>query len=131
MPRLRHLLRQRVSRMADNSATLAAYYKDSYGECAKLPDGAAAIWLNRAKIHLSRITGRKSDASQSDLVKRCICEMAECLYSASLRDGITAENNDGYSIKYANGDIKKSLYSIADTYLAGTDILYRGDVVEM
>lgn len=79
----------------------------------------AAILLNR--FTFSRITDITDD------IKLCVCEMAEYLYLNKDNEGIVSENNDGYSVTYDKDSSQYDrLYKIAEKYLSGTGLLYRG-----
>ncbi len=102
------------------------FYSDVYGGNMRIPAEEFELWEKRAETELSQITGGRSGKSDEKSVKMCVCEIAELLYRENAREGIYSENNDGYSVRYNLGDIKKKIYLIAKTYLAGTDLLYRG-----
>lgn len=104
------------------------FYSFNYGTAAKIPEEHFMLWEKRAEAELLRLTsGKLSNAEITDNIKLCICDIAEAMYEAESRKGITSENNDGYSVTYdkdaaADGEI----LDIAKRYLAGTDLLYRG-----
>lgn len=103
------------------------FYNESFGGDCKIPAEKFPLWEKRADAVLGKITGGKSNTAKYDeRVKMCICEIAEFLYEENERCGVVSENNDGYSAKYENGDIKTKICNIAAMWLSGTDILYRG-----
>lgn len=102
------------------------FYSEFCGGNLKIPAAEFERWERCASGELSRITGGKSNASNDECIKICVCEMAELLYQEMLQGGIASENNDGYSVTYKNGDSKAKLISIAKRHLSGTDYLYRG-----
>lgn len=103
------------------------FYSESRGGNCKIPAELFPLWERYAERYLSHITGGKSCKNADDeRVKMCICEIAEHLYNQSMREGIASENNDGYSVSYEKGDIKRQITEIASVWLSGTDILYRG-----
>lgn len=104
------------------------FYSFNYGTCAKIPEEHFMLWEKRAEAELSRLTsGKLANTEITYNIQLCICDIAEALYIAESRRGISSENNDGYSVTYdkdaaAGGEILE----IAKRYLAGTDLLYRG-----
>ena len=102
------------------------FYSENFGGNCKIPADEFPAWEVRAGKILSKMSGGKSDSEDIDSVKMCICEIAELLYEENKRKGILSENNDGYSVKYENGDIKNRIGQVASLWLSGTDILYRG-----
>ena len=105
------------------------FYSFNYGTAAKIPEEHFMLWEKRAEAELKKLTsGRLQAAEITDDIKLCICEIAEALYTAESRKGISSENNDGYSVTYdkdgASSD--KVITEIAKRYLAGTDLLFRG-----
>lgn len=105
---------------------ILTFYGEMYGGDCKIPTAEFPLWERRAEFELARITGGRSAGTEDDRVKLCICEMAELLFTESRREGISSENNDGYSVTYEKGDIKRKLCEIAKTQLSSTDFLYRG-----
>lgn len=103
------------------------FYSERYGGNCKIPPAEFPVWERRAEKILSKITGGKSEKScLEESVKVCVCEIAELLYEENTRSGIVSENNDGYSVRYENGDIKMQIANVVSIWLSGTDILYRG-----
>lgn len=102
------------------------FYNEKFGGNCKIPADEFPVWEGRAERILSKISGGKSDGSELEVVRVCVLEIAEALYEESKRGGVLSENNDGYSVRYEYGDIKSKIGQIADMWLSGTDILYRG-----
>ena len=113
--------------------TFDTYTKDFYGDV--IPQGSFSKFEYKARIELDRFTfGRlKGMKIIPEEVQQCICEMAEYLYSESLKmqnSGISSESTDGYSVTYqkekVRSAISKELYQIALKYLSDKGLLYRG-----
>ncbi len=103
------------------------FYNESYGGEGKIPASLFSLWEKRAEAALMHISGGKIKGQENtECVRFCICEIAEFLYGQEKLSGIRSENNDGYSVSYQDRDIKKEILRIAETYLSGTDLLYRG-----
>ena len=102
------------------------FYSENYGGDTKIPAAAFSLWEKRAIAELSDLTSGRISEFDDDNIKMCICEMAELIYDCFCARGVESENNDGYSVKYQNRDIKQELIKIANTYLGKTGYLYRG-----
>ena len=102
------------------------FYNENYGGEGKIPASLFPLWARRAEAELDYITNRKIIEKDDDTIRMCVCEMAEFLYNECQKDGISSENNDGFSVTYQNRDIKQELMKIAKTYLGATNLLYRG-----
>ena len=51
---------------------------------------------------------------------RCV----DCAYKYDQRDGITSENNDGYSVSFdVSRSVDSMLYRIAEVYLVNTGLM--------
>lgn len=103
-----------------------AFYTNRFkGEAVPLTDFPRLIL--RAEEFISYITcGGIVDVT--DTIRFAVCAVAEKMHTDGGRDGIVSENNDGYSVTYAN-DLKSGLYAAAEIYLADTGLLYRGVVI--
>ncbi len=102
------------------------FYDGFCGGDLKIPASEFPRWERCARNELARITGGKSETSELECVKTCICEMAEAMYAKENLGGVLSENNDGYSVSYKDEDVKSILYDVAKRNLFGTDLLYRG-----
>lgn len=50
--------------------------------------------------------------------------MCDCAYKYDQRDGITSENNDGYSVSFdVSRSVDSMLYRIAEVYLVNTGLM--------
>ncbi len=103
------------------------FYTTTYGKNAKIPLDSFNLWADRAIAYLKLFCTVLPD---SVAAKKCICEVAELLYSRDNKNGIESESNDGYSIKYSNGDTKNAVYNIAKLYLLSSGVMYRGDICD-
>ena len=101
--------------------TYSDYTRD-FGELAKIPQSAFGLMLNRAVTEINQYISTDVATLDADVAKPCILEMAEFLYDVLMRDGVIAENTDGYSVTY--GERQVTAYSIVKKYLKG--YLYRG-----
>lgn len=103
------------------------FYIETYGGDCKIPAEKFPLWEKRADAALKQIIGNAEYSAEfDDCVKMCICEIAEYLYEEDRHGGIASEGNDGYSVRYENGDIKTKISAIVSMWLSGTDMLYRG-----
>lgn len=110
------------------------YYTNDFYEplsdCV-IPSGERAVFLKKASAFLDSlfVHGKPSEPYPEE-VKNACCEIAECIYIYSKREGISAESNDGYSVTYSyrggNSAGGEKAYAIALRYLANTGLLYRG-----
>lgn len=72
-----------------------------------------------------RIPEEWDGQSWENLAKCAVCEMVEQLHRIEQRNGITSENNDGYSVTYEKTErsTEEVLYQIAKVYLVNTGLL--------
>lgn len=107
------------------------YYAENFYEAgiAKIPAEQFMVWANRALAELDSITfSRVMQESEDDIrIQQCICEIAEALYIEGTVGNVKSENNDGYSVTYADDETTKDkIKRICERYLANTGLLYRG-----
>lgn len=104
------------------------FYRSKYcnGRDPLLSDNDFLHYEQKAAAVLNRLTfGRIHEAD--DNVRFCVCAVAEQMQADNAHNGISSENNDGYSVSYTDSEKNdKKLSDIAKTYLCGTDLLYRG-----
>ena len=121
-------------------ATYEYYIEEYCGET--IPDKAFQKVIAKASRYIDRFTfGRITEGNKHEFpsLPACACDMAETIYRIQGADGTTkekkSETTDGYSVAYvtegADGKIaedmlKKKLYSIAETHLITTGLLYLG-----
>lgn len=102
------------------------YYSGFHAEPV-IPVDDRDEFLKKASSYLDMTLGaNRPDEPYSENLKDCCCEIADCIYVCSVRDGIASENNDGYSVTYDKQSINNKAYAIALRYLAGSGLLYRG-----
>lgn len=103
-----------------------AFYTDVYH--GRLNGTELEKSLRRANAYIGTLMLR-SPSSIPDEVKFAVCEIADIYNTEETRDGITSENNDGYSVSYDKSrSIENKVYDIAVLYLADTGLLYRGEL---
>lgn len=121
-------------------ATYEYYRNEYYSEAIPQKDFQRVIAKASQYIDyftFGRITEENKDVFPS--LPGCACDMAETIYRMQGPNGMSrekkSESTDGYSVTYvtdgADGKtvedtLKKKLYSIAETYLATTGLLYLG-----
>ena len=110
------------------------YYTESFyenmPEC-EIPSEERLMYLKKASAFLdSLFLHQKPQKPFCDELKSACCEIADCMYTYSQREGISSESNDGYSVTYSSAGgsnaVYKNMYAIAKRYLANTGLLYRG-----
>lgn len=85
--------------------------------------------LRRANAYIGTLMLR-TPSHVPDEVKYAVCEIADMYNTEELRDGISSENNDGYSVTYDKSrTAENKAYDIAVLYLASTGLLYRGGLL--
>lgn len=103
---------------------LSRYQMDN---SAVIPERLFSAFLTKAECFLEDATmGRFYLVQDTEKGKHCVCEIAERFYKNAMRQGIARENNDGYSVSYSGASAEKDAASIAQLYLSGTGLLYRG-----
>lgn len=104
------------------------FYHSTYcnGREPLLTDNEFLHYEQKAAAVLNRLTfGRICKAD--DNIRFCVCAVAEQLQTDTAHEGISSENNDGYSVSYTdNSRTGAKLSDIVKTYLSNTDLLYRG-----
>ena len=108
---------------------LVGFYSRTYANDAKIPLESFNLWEKRAVMALNRLTARDITESPDDNIKMCICETAEFLYERAKTSGIVSENNDGYSVRFEQGNVDEGIYQIAKKWLSNSGLLYRGGVL--
>lgn len=103
------------------------FYEQLYGANAKIPTECFELWADRAQSYMEYFC---SEIPETDAAKKCLCEIAELLYSADCRGNVAAETNDGYSVKFADTDVQKEIYKIIRRYFSADGALYWGDFID-
>lgn len=113
-----------------------AYYVEKYGGDIIPQNRAFMKAADKAEVYLHMFTfDRLKEETYDNLIKNCICDMAEAVYRSEVVDGgkeKKSENNDGYSVSYvterADGQdaaeaMKNKMYGIVKCYLMNTGLL--------
>lgn len=102
------------------------FYKDEYlqGRTAVITSGLS-FYLQKSTNIINKYIGTVI-TDITDEVKMCCCEVADLLFSETLRDNKTSENNDGYSVTWdLSKTSEKKVVSIISTWL-DNNYLYAG-----
>lgn len=103
------------------------YYTDTF-HGNKIPESDFASNEYRAAAYVDKITRGRSAGSELDSVKDAVCAAAEVFFTSGQGEGISSENNDGYSVTYARSSTNQTMssaYQAARIFLPG-EMLYRG-----
>lgn len=127
-----------------------SFYTTKYrtGTKSIIPNSAFNYWERQAELELDRITFNRLRAKLGDmdeLVKCCVCEIAEFMYCADQFNGkglpsgspglLASFSNDGesanydlevFKAKYTGQGYYENLADIANKYLWSTGLMYRG-----
>lgn len=100
------------------------YYCDSFGG-SLIPENHWKGLEVKMSARLNRYTfDRMEENVWPTKAKKALCEMCEYAYKYQKREGITSENNDGYSVSYDTSETEASaLHRIAMIYLANTGLM--------
>ena len=100
------------------------YYKDSFGG-SLIPESHWKSIELKMSARLNRYTfERMEEGAWSVQAKTALCEMCDCAYKYDQREGITSENNDGYSVSFdVSRSVDSMLYKIAEVYLVNTGLM--------
>lgn len=103
------------------------YYKETYGG-SLIPENRWKSLEIKMTARLNQYTfNRMKEGEWLEEAKAALCEMCEYAYRDEKRGGKTSETNDGCSATYDTGrSLDETLYGIAETYLANTELMYRG-----
>lgn len=117
------------------------YYSGTYKGTA-IPEVAFERIAMKASRYIDQITfGRivRNNAGEYPALPLCVCDMAEKIYAVEGENGSArekkSENTDGYVVTYVTDSVdggnaeealKRKLFSIAQTYLLNTGLLYLG-----
>ena len=95
------------------------YYKDSFGG-SLIPE---SHWKS-VEVKMCARLNRLEEGAWLAKAKTALCEMCDCAYKYDQRDGITSENNDGYSVSFdVSRSVDSMLYRIAEVYLVNTGLM--------
>lgn len=116
------------------------YYSDTFGG-STIPESKFLYHENNAEMVLHRITFNRIlhhpeliPDETAELIRKAVCAMAEVDFREKKKtQGVKSESIDGFSITYsdtgsASGEagIAKAMYPVADIYLGGTGLLFKG-----
>ena len=96
---------------------------------SKIPPAEFPLWETRGEFYLLRYVNCPLDKIDAPGLKPCICHISDLLYGENKRLGISSENNDGYSVSYANSPIDKEILRTVMLYLGNTKYLYKGGII--
>ena len=108
------------------------YYVSDYCSALKepeIPDDHIEWYLKKAEVFLNSLFLRTiPQTPYSQRISNACCEIAECFYRTEKREGISKEENDGYSVTFSSegSSALKLAYNIAVKHLGLSGLLYRG-----
>lgn len=108
------------------------YYINEYCDAVENPEIPQELtdkYLKKASLFLNSLfSGKKPRKPYECTICDACCEIAECLYRLEKREGISSEENDGFSVTFSSNAPApyKAAYDIAVRYLGASGLLYRG-----
>ena len=108
------------------------YYTNEYCIGLKnpiIPQDKTEIYLKKASMFLNSLfVSKKPKRPYEYIICDTCCEIADCLYRLEKREGISKEENDGYSVTYSSNASSsyEAAYGIAVRNLGSSGLLYRG-----
>lgn len=111
------------------------FYRGKYVGTVILDEDSFEQPLLKANIYLNPMLCEEAVGSNEELVKLCLCELADLIYQDSVvkreHEGrkVQSENTDGYTVTYASEDISSleaRIHRTIDRYLSHTGLLYLG-----
>lgn len=118
-----------------------AFYKEKYFGIVIEEEREFAQPILKANTYLNQIMHLEPSEEEVELVKMCLCEVAEMIYQDTknrMEHGgreIQSENTDGYSVNYATeaeagkiavNSLQTKIYAVIRRYLSHTGLLYSG-----
>ena len=106
------------------------YVNDYHGTVVSEADFSRLSVL--ATAHINKITHNRAKTAEGETleaVKLAFCAVIDELDKQEHGGIVTAESNDGISRSYATAVVKSAnqrIYSVAETYLSETDLLFVG-----
>ena len=104
------------------------YYYDTYcGRTITSEEEFLSLEVN-ASAYINKITFGKAEAAMdTEAVKNAVCAVCEVFQKYNAREGISSENNDGYSVTYKSSSrqMQQKLQEVATLHLPA-ELLYRG-----
>lgn len=106
------------------------YYFDDYnrGREGIIPPSDFDFYTDKAWTELEALCfAEECGEEHRGAVYRCVCAVADMLYSAEKNNGVRSENIDGYSVTYSDENaVRREIRRTVMKYLVGTGILYSG-----
>lgn len=111
------------------------FYKEKYAGTIIPDETSLKQPLLKANIYLKQMLHEEVGASDEELAKLCLCEVADLIYQDAVEKQehggreVQSENTDGYSVSYASNEISSlevRIYRVIDRYLSHTGLLYLG-----
>ena len=103
------------------------YYCDIFSFGApNIDEAICEKYLHKATAFLKGLFTSPLEGEVGIDVMHATCEIAEAFYFDDKTKGIKSENNDGYSVSFADYDVLKNAVDIALIYLGNSGLLYRG-----
>lgn len=98
------------------------FYKETYEGSL---ESRLSFYLQKASKIMDKYTcGDIIELDTNDL-SFCCCEIADLLHKIETKEGISSENNDGWSVSYYDKDSKNQIMDILKIYIP-VEYLYRG-----
>lgn len=101
------------------------YYSNIY-RGSIIPSEEFVKHICKAEYYVDSLIFGRNPEEHTESVKLAVCNVAELFYIDESRQGISAENVDGYSVSYSGGDVEKSAYDAVLVYLADSGLMYAG-----
>ena len=105
------------------------YYYNTYnnGYAGVIPSDSFGMYAAKARYQIEAMLTSDQAEAHTEIIRLCICEVADKLYEDAKKQGIKSENIDGYSVTYADSaNAKKDVKNIIIRWLGDTGLLYTG-----
>lgn len=110
------------------------FYQEEYAGTIIPDETSLKQPLLKANMYLSQMLCEDVEGSEEELVKLCLCEVAELIYQDSIvrqeygGRQVQSENTDGYSVAYISDEssLETRVHRVIDRYLSHTGLLYMG-----
>ena len=102
-------------------------YLDRYTGAEPVPEREFGFYREKAERLIDDLTFGRSRESELDEILYAETELIQFLFENSGRRSVISENNDGYSVTYADGsDETAAARNIVKQWLGGTGLMYAG-----
>ncbi len=98
------------------------------GSEPKICEDAFECYISRAKLEVEPLITAEISENYEEKIKLLLCEVAEELYLNGGSGNKKSESIEGYSVTYADADIRKKLLRIVIRRIGNTGLLYAGVV---